>query len=162
MLDSNGQTGKSKPEPDRRSRRQFSPGSTAALLRWIVLHLRTTDKNIRLILLWAKPDIDTCRSPYEWACGRFEEKYIAHSLFGVNKGEWNFDANRDYAETTAAYEFISKLPSVAMTFSTQAMLKKLHSICTTVETVSSNEVITSLKRALNDLGEYKTLRFESF
>lgn len=109
------------------------------------------------ILLWAKPDIDTCRSPYEWACGRFEEKYIAHSLFGVNKGEWNFDANRDYEETTAAYEFISKLPSVAMTFSTQAMLKKLHSICTTVETVSSNEVITSLKRALNDLGGWRML-----
>ncbi|KXJ75900.1 hypothetical protein RP20_CCG010530 [Aedes albopictus] len=103
------------------------------------------------ILLWAKPEADTCRSPYEWACGRFEEKYIAHSLFGANKGEWNFDANRDYEETTAAYEFISKLPSVAVTYSTQAMLKRLHSICTTVETVSSNEVITSLKRALNDL-----------
>lgn len=58
-----------------------------------------------------------------------------------------------FAETTAAYEFISKLPSVAMTYSTQAMIKKLHSICTTVETVSNNEVITSLKRALNDLGK---------
>ncbi|KXJ78218.1 hypothetical protein RP20_CCG005214 [Aedes albopictus] len=107
------------------------------------------------ILLWAKPEADTCRSPYEWACGRFEEKYIAHSLFGANKGEWNFDANRDYEETTAAYEFISKLPSVAVTYSTQAMLKRLHSICTTVETVSSNEVITSLKRALNDLGKFE-------
>lgn len=109
------------------------------------------------ILLWAKPEVDTCRSPYEWACGRFEEKYIAHSLFGANKGEWNFDANRDYEETTAAYEFISKLPSVAVTYSTQAMLKRLHSICTTVETVSSNEVITSLKRALNDLGGWRML-----
>lgn len=58
-----------------------------------------------------------------------------------------------FSETTAAYEFISKLPSVAMTFSAQAMIKKLYSICTTVETVSNNEVITSLKRALNDLGK---------
>ncbi|XP_062538314.1 protein gone early [Armigeres subalbatus] len=109
------------------------------------------------ILMWAKPDINTCRDPYEWACGRFEEKYIAHNLFGVNKGEWNFDAHQDYEDTTAAYDFISKLPSVGMTYSIQAMLKKLHSVCTTVDTVSTNEVIISLKRALNDLGGWRML-----
>lgn len=68
--------------------------------------------------------------------------------------DWIF-MSFEFSETTAAYEFISKLPSVAVTYSTQAMLKRLHSICTSVETVSSNEVITSLKRALNDLGKFE-------
>ncbi|XP_058444866.1 protein gone early [Malaya genurostris] len=109
------------------------------------------------ILSWAKPEANTCRSPYEWACGRFEEKYNSHSFYGVNRGEWNFDASQDYEDTSAAYEFISKLPTVAMSFSAQSMIKKLHSRCTDVETVSTTEAMTSLKRALMHLGGWRML-----
>lgn len=109
------------------------------------------------ILSWARPNVDTCRQPYDWACGHFEEKYKAHNFHGVNKGEWNFDAYQDYEETAEAYEFISKLPTVAMSYSAQYMIKKLHQICTTVETVSNNEAITSLKRALKNLGGWRML-----
>lgn len=109
------------------------------------------------ILSWARPDANTCRQPYVWACGRFEDKYQAHNFYGVNKGEWNYDAYQDYEETAASYEFISKLPTVAMSYSAQYMIKKLHQICTTVETVSNNEAITSLKRALKNLGGWRML-----
>ncbi|XP_055588245.1 protein gone early [Uranotaenia lowii] len=109
------------------------------------------------ILSWARPEINTCQSPFEWACGRFEEKYAGHAFFGVNKGEWNSDAYQDYEDTEATYDFITKLPSVAMTYSTQSMIKKLHAICTTVETVSNSEAITSLKRMLNHLGGWRML-----
>ncbi|XP_055528240.1 protein gone early [Wyeomyia smithii] len=109
------------------------------------------------LLSWAKPEENVCHLPFEWACGRFEEKYNGHSFYGVNDGEWNFAAHQDYEDTAAAYEFISKLPSVAMSYSTQSMIKKLHSTCTTVETVSITEALISLKRAMNHLGGWRML-----
>ncbi|XP_053698382.1 protein gone early [Sabethes cyaneus] len=134
----------------------FWPRLPSYLTKEVCLEAECLEASKQL-LSWAKPDEDVCRSPFEWACGRFEEKYAAHSFYGVNKGEWNFDAHQDYEDTAAAYEFISKLPSVAMSYSTQSMIRKLHSTCTTVETVSNSEAITSLKRALNHLGGWRML-----
>ncbi|XP_058831508.1 protein gone early [Topomyia yanbarensis] len=134
----------------------FWPRLPGYLTREVCLEAECLEASKQL-LSWAKPEANTCRSPYEWACGRFEEKYSTHSFFEVNKGEWNFDAYQDYEDTSAAYEFISKLPTVAMSYSTQSMIKKLHSICTTVETVSNSEAITSLKRALMHLGGWRML-----
>ncbi|XP_058127649.1 protein gone early [Anopheles coustani] len=112
------------------------------------------------ILTWAKPSVATCLAPYEWACGRFEERFQAHAFRDTNKGEWSPRAHEAYQRTTEAYEFISKLPTAAMSYSTQLMIHKLHTGCTRLETVSNSEAYSALRRIFRDLGGWNMIDVE--
>lgn len=43
--------------------------------------------------------MDPCKNAYNWACGKFEDEYAEHNLYGMIGGEWNVKANTDYEGT---------------------------------------------------------------
>uniref|UniRef100_A0A182FJA4 Peptidase M13 N-terminal domain-containing protein n=1 Tax=Anopheles albimanus TaxID=7167 RepID=A0A182FJA4_ANOAL len=104
-------------------------------------------------MTWAKPSVATCQAPYEWACGRFEERFRAHAFREISRGEWSPRAHETYQRAAEEYDFITKLPTAAMSYSTQLMIHKLHTGCTRLETVGNREASNSLRRVLLNLGE---------
>lgn len=104
------------------------------------------------MLLWADTSAEACENTYQWACGKFESEYNKHNLYGVHKGEWNFEAFHEYEEIKQLDFFISSLPSHAYFYNPLLnLLRGLYKSCRELESLDKTQGSTPLKKAINAL-----------
>ncbi|XP_037927153.1 protein gone early isoform X2 [Hermetia illucens] len=110
------------------------------------------------MLIWTNLSADPCQDAYKWACGKFDEEYSKHSFYGYNKGEWNFKAYQEYKEILELDQFISQLPSSALSYSAPSILKGLYKSCRDLETLDKAQAEFLLKKAMHSLGGWRAFR----